>query len=194
MAVNNYFNTMNNFPLFSEPFYTYVLIDPRNGKIFYVGKGKGRRSEEHEKNVEYGKEYNKVKETLIKNILKSGNKVMDRVVGRFKTENEALSVESVLVKWVYGIGNLTNAVHGHQHKNIRTFNNLKLIKGLDIEKNIAPDDHAFTKELQIDSQRYDTKNKLIFLKKSITIIRKFIKYIRTRLSKKERPCHLYKTE
>jgi hypothetical protein len=32
-------------------FYTYVLIDPRDDSVFYVGKGKGYRSEQHVKSA-----------------------------------------------------------------------------------------------------------------------------------------------
>lgn len=146
------------------PWYVYTLIDPFDNKIFYVGKGKGRRSEEHEKAVKNGTEVNKKKKEKINQILDRGDEVMDRVIGRYHTAEEALAVESTLIKWVYGLRNLTNVVHGHQHKNIRSFGNYKIIKGLDIEKNILPTDHAFTKELQIDAERYDINEKLIFLR------------------------------
>lgn len=146
------------------PWYVYVLIDPFDNKIFYVGKGKGRRSEEHEKAVMNGTEINKKKEERIKQILDRKEKVMDRVIGRYPIEEEALAVESTLIKWVYGLKNLTNVVHGHKHDNIRSLGSYKIIKGLDIDKNILPSDHAFTKELQIDAERYDINGKLIFLR------------------------------
>jgi hypothetical protein len=35
-------------------FYVYELIDPRDGKVFYVGKGKGERAWQHEIDVRRG--------------------------------------------------------------------------------------------------------------------------------------------
>ena len=34
--------------------YVYQLIDPRNNKVFYIGKGTGNRIHEHEKEASNG--------------------------------------------------------------------------------------------------------------------------------------------
>ena len=35
-------------------YYVYELIDPRNGEVFYVGKGSGKRAYKHERAVMNG--------------------------------------------------------------------------------------------------------------------------------------------
>ena len=34
-----------------KQFYVYVLIDPRDNEVFYVGKGQGERAFQHERDV-----------------------------------------------------------------------------------------------------------------------------------------------
>jgi hypothetical protein len=152
-----------------RPYYVYVLIDPIDSEVFYVGKGKGRRLEQHKKSVDNGIERNKEKEERIKKIQLRKEEVLELVVGRFDTEEEAYAVESTLIKWVYGFSNLTNSVHGHYHENIRNNGNLKPIQGLDVEKKISPGDPVFTRELEIESERYSIKDKLLYLRKQLLL-------------------------
>lgn len=57
-------------------FYVYELIDPRNGMVFYVGKGSGKRAFHHVKTVRKGKSSdNPHKDRKIAQILESGNEV-----------------------------------------------------------------------------------------------------------------------
>lgn len=101
-----------------EKYYVYVLIDPRNEKVFYVGKGQDDRLFHHEKEVERGAD-EAPKHKKILEIKLSGKQVKKVVVGRFDTHQEALSVECVLIHWVYGIENLTNIASGHGVDHIR---------------------------------------------------------------------------
>ena len=78
-------------------FFVYVLIDPRNYEIFYVGKGQGFRNFDHKSGEE------KQKGIKIKEIEKTGFKLITRIIGRYETEKEAFSVESTLIKWVFGL-------------------------------------------------------------------------------------------
>jgi len=150
-----------------KQYYVYVLIDPLNDEFFYVGKGKGRRAEEHEKANTNRIENDKNNHIESIQERKSHNKVKNRVIGRFDTEDEAFAVESVLIKWMYGLHSLTNEVHGHRHKNIRPFGNLDEIQDLDIEKKINQNDGLFTKELMIGNDIYNIEDKLTHLRSEL---------------------------
>jgi LEM-3-like GIY-YIG domain len=152
-----------------KPFYVYVLIDPFVEEVFYVGKGKNRRIEQHTKYIHSGNADDKLKIKRINKIIARGGKVIDRVIGRYDTEQEAFAVESTLIKWVYGLENLTNVVHGHYHKDIRDKGNLKIIKGLDIEQKLFPNDTVFTRELETENERYSISDKLNFVRNQLII-------------------------
>jgi hypothetical protein len=113
-----------------KQFYVYVLIDPRDEKIFYVGKGTEDRLFQHAKEVNRGAEET-AKQKKILEIQVSGNEVKHVVVGRFDSPEEALGVECVLIHWVYGIANLTNIASGHGVDNIRPKGNLEDLPGID---------------------------------------------------------------
>ena len=50
-------------------YYVYLLIDPRTGKPFYVGKGRGRRMLKHEKRaLRFGKTINLYLDNKIRQI------------------------------------------------------------------------------------------------------------------------------
>lgn len=115
------------------PFYVYELRDPRNNEVFYVGKGTELRMDDHVA----GKETRK--ELLIDEIEAAGLEVKRVPVARFRTEAEAFAVESVLIKWVYGLANLTNLKFGHGEEFIREWEDKasdkpRVIEGLDIER------------------------------------------------------------
>jgi hypothetical protein len=102
----------------SYMYYVYVLIDGRDGSVFYVGKGKDSRIFQHEKEVHRGLSETE-KQKRIETILKSGSAVVPLVVGHYRTEKQALAVESTLIHWVYGRGTLTNDQSGHGCLSIR---------------------------------------------------------------------------
>ena len=95
------------------PFYVYELRDPRTNEVFYVGKGKNDRVDVHS-----AEEENR-KAQRIDEIEKAGLKVLRIIVARFESEEEALAVESVAIKWHHGFDNLTNLIHGHRHRFVR---------------------------------------------------------------------------
>ena len=94
------------------PYYVYELRDPRDNSVFYVGKGKGNR-------VDAARDEGQPVGERICRIVEGGHEVKRIVIGRFRTEDEALAVESVLIKWNYGFDRLTNLIHGHRHRVIR---------------------------------------------------------------------------
>lgn len=51
--------------------YTYELVDPTNGEIFYVGKGKGKRAQQHSLLAKRGRpspKYDKIREMLSRGV------------------------------------------------------------------------------------------------------------------------------
>ena len=113
-----------------KTFYVYLLIDPRNDEIFYVGKGTEGRVFQHNKDAQ-----NKPAETLklqkIKEIADHGLIEKRLIVGRFDTAKEALAVEATLIHWVYGKENLTNDQSGHGVDYIRPKDNHHFLPGID---------------------------------------------------------------
>lgn len=86
-------------------YYVYKLIDPRDSKVFYVGKGKGKRLYHHEKEALKGSNHPKCE--MIRDILRSGNKVSYEIVNYFDNEKDAYYFEDCEIKKI-GIDNLTN--------------------------------------------------------------------------------------
>ncbi len=111
-------------------FYVYILIDPRNEQIFYVGKGQEDRLFQHEKEAERA-DLGTEKHKKIIEIQNSGHQVKKIIIGRFNTEQEAFSVEGVLIHWVYGIKNLTNLASGHGVESIRPKGHFEDLAGID---------------------------------------------------------------
>ena len=88
-------------------YYVYLLVDPRNGKIFYVGKGKGDRVLHHERLVKKGRVDNPFKCNIISDILKSGNEVSHYIFESNLSESDAYTLEKNVINGV-GIDKLTN--------------------------------------------------------------------------------------
>lgn len=126
-------------------YYVYSLIDPRNNKIFYIGKGCGNRVFQHcEAALQENEE--SLKLNLIRDIISSGAKVEHYIIRHKLTEKEAFQIESVLIDFLtYPKFNtermLTNIVSGHHHwdEGIKTVNEISSI--YDCEKiKIAPNE------------------------------------------------------
>ncbi len=100
------------------PFYVYVLIDPEDGQIFYVGKGTGERLLAHGREADLvadGKG-NHRKLGRIRQIRASGQEPRIDVVRHGLSETEAFLVEAALIDSVPG---LTNASSGHDLERCR---------------------------------------------------------------------------
>lgn len=93
-------------------YYVYLLIDPRDNKPFYVGKGQGDRVNNHEEwalehELEQTKKLDKIRE-----IQSSGNSVGQTIVRHGMTSDEAFEVECALIDYI-GMDKLTNIMSGH---------------------------------------------------------------------------------
>lgn len=116
-------------------FFVYELQDPKDGSVFYVGKGTANRAEEHEREslkAEPGesKKTDKINEITARTD-DAINKVRIVIIGRYSTEDKAYAIESTLIKWVYGFDDLTNKVRGHNHETIRPKSEFGFISGID---------------------------------------------------------------
>lgn len=90
-------------------YYVYKLIDPRDGRVFYVGKGKGQRMYQHEKEARRGKYSRKCK--AIREIIGSGAKIRYEIDSHHKVEADAYARERELIDEI-GLCNLTNVIPG----------------------------------------------------------------------------------
>ena len=90
--------------------YVYILVDPRDGKPFYVGKGRGDRIDHHEVEAAHGLLSEKCER--IRNIKAEGLPVVKNIVALFKESRKAQAQEVKLI---------------HEHK--ATWTNGKWMKG-----------------------------------------------------------------
>lgn len=91
-------------------FYVYLLVDPRDDKPFYAGKGQRWRAWQHERDVRAGKPgANPAKVQRIQGIIDAGLSVTIAIVAVFDLESEALNHEFKLVD---ASPDLVNAVPG----------------------------------------------------------------------------------
>ena len=99
-------------------YYVYCLVDQRDKKIFYIGKGVGNRVFAHACDALEYEDVSTDKLEKIREIIRSGHEVEHYIIRHKLTEEDALTVESVLIDFLtYQEFNteslLTNIVAGH---------------------------------------------------------------------------------
>ena len=110
-------NSFNQSTIEALAFYVYALVDPRDNKIFYIGKGKGNRVFQHAKDAINDNDQS-LKLDTIRNILQEGKQVQFYILRHNLTESVAYIVESTLIDMLTydkfnRINQLTNIVAGH---------------------------------------------------------------------------------
>jgi hypothetical protein len=99
-------------------YYVYCLVDPRDNKIFYVGKGAGNRVFAHANDALEAGDVVTDKLEKIRDIIAAGHSVRHYIIRHKLSEEDAFTVESVLIDFLtYENFNteslLTNIVAGH---------------------------------------------------------------------------------
>jgi hypothetical protein len=88
-------------------YYVYIYLDPRNGRPFYIGKGKGNRVFSH-----LADESESEKTRVIRELKKRGLEPQIEILKYGLSEQEAHLVESTAIDLI-GVQNLTNMFRGH---------------------------------------------------------------------------------
>ena len=89
-------------------YYVYALVDPRDNRIFYIGKGKGNRVFQHAKDT-LNENDQSLKLDIIRSILQEGKQVELYILRHNLTEDIAFIVESTLIDLLtYNKFNKTN--------------------------------------------------------------------------------------
>lgn len=84
----------------------YRLIDPRDGSVFYVGKGSGKRILQHEADAARGRIGNVAKHERILAIWAAGLQVEREMVAEGLTESQAFDLERQLIGDRAGLANI----------------------------------------------------------------------------------------
>lgn len=113
--------------------YVYCLVDPRDNKVFYIGKGTGNRIFQHAEDA-LKEDAASLKLDTIREIIGARLKVKYYIVRHGLTEEEAYLVESVLIDmFTYSQFNLesvlTNIQAGHHQwdKGVKTIDEIKCL-------------------------------------------------------------------
>jgi hypothetical protein len=145
------------------PHYVYVLADPADQSVFYVGKGQGKRVSHHWSEARRDAGTDTAKLARLRDLIARELAPLELIIGRYETEDEAFAVEATLIKWVYGFENLTNAVHGHGQERIRALGNFEAVANIDREHRPAARDGEYSKNKiagLMDAGAYDYNNDL----------------------------------
>ncbi|AEP29380.1 LEM-3-like GIY-YIG domain-containing protein [Brumicola nitratireducens] len=92
-------------------YYVYLLQDPRDNTVFYVGKGFGNRVFQHQKGETIGaRESDKI--SKIDEIKTQGYSVKHQIIRHGLSEEVAFEIEASLIDFI-GMKNLLNLQSGH---------------------------------------------------------------------------------
>ncbi len=86
-------------------YYVYELVDGRDGAVFYVGKGRGKRIEAHEAQARKGEGSDKC--DRIREIWAAGSKVIRQEIAYFADEQAAYDFEALRIAEYDSLTNVT---------------------------------------------------------------------------------------
>ena len=112
-------------------FYVYALVDPRNGKVFYIGKGTGNRVFSHEAESRKSHKTEKKKLQKIREIENDGFGVERLIINWGLSEREAFAAEATLINLLNCMPDvkLANEVAGHHVYESLTVEEFELLYG-----------------------------------------------------------------
>lgn len=128
----NHINTFSEKALDSlNGYYVYALVDPRDDKVFYIGKGIGNRVFSHEIESDKARKSEKKKLQKIREIENSGFSVKRLIVNWGLSESEAFSAEATLINLLKFMPDfqLTNEVSGHHVHECLTTEEFEILYG-----------------------------------------------------------------
>lgn len=131
-------------------YYVYFLIDPRNGEIFYVGKGVRDRLHSHFREHNSLSIRNAHKHARIQAVLDEGYLPVAKIFEDGLKEGDALELEKVLIQRLKNHG-LTNISNGSEPPGNKIINNCKQLLAL------AGDQAEFLANLNEYGRRVTTK-------------------------------------
>lgn len=94
-------------------FYVYALVDPCDGSVFYIGKGKGKRYAAHEAEARKGQCSNGRKLERLSAIMARGDKVRADCIACELGEPSAYALERALIRAI-GRERLSNLFAGQE--------------------------------------------------------------------------------
>jgi len=116
--------------------YVYTLRDPGTGRIFYIGKGTGRRMVTHFADATKAGAAASVEGhlPLLSKLVSSGHQPRDiaRVEARVEHEQQAFALEALLMKFVHGFTSINNRVAGHHGEMFRAKGDWAPRRGFDL--------------------------------------------------------------
>lgn len=77
--------------------YVYLLISPDDGRVFYVGKGRGKRALKHQKAERGGTEANALKAEVLGRLRRNGQQPLVHILAGDLTDEQALRIERLLI-------------------------------------------------------------------------------------------------
>lgn len=115
-------------------YYVYGLIDPRDNKLFYIGKGSRNRIFQHVEESNKNPESERKKLKIIKDIENSGNHVKHILINWGLKEEEAFAAESSLINIINYISEfeLSNIVSGHHTQGCKSVEEIEQLFGAEL--------------------------------------------------------------
>lgn len=93
-------------------FYVYALADPRSDRVFYVGKGSGKRAARHQQEARGGKCTNALKAAVISDLDRRGLRPAIYILFDSLTADDALRLERRILVRAHHV--LTNIAFGEK--------------------------------------------------------------------------------